>query len=151
MSASRPKTTPGAKPGLLNSERRCHTRRSVIESRLVTVDLGSQKGVPILDLSESGLGVQAFAAVQPGIPCELRFDLPDVQGRIPPHARRVAGFAAMLKVQQLVREYRENRRAARRAAARIAVFFAGVLAVLAAVYLIDPTALHALLRALSWS
>jgi len=78
----------------------------------------------------------------PGLP-------PELQARIPPHARRVAGVAAMLKVQQLVREYHENRRAAKRAAARIAIFFAAVLAVLAAVYLIDPTALHALFRMFS--
>jgi hypothetical protein len=74
---------------------------------------------------------------------------PDQRARIPLHARRVAGFAAMLKVQQLVREYREGRKAAKRAAAWIAAFFAGLLAAIAAVYLVEPTALHALLRMLS--
>jgi hypothetical protein len=75
---------------------------------------------------------------------------PDQQARVPLHARRVAGFAAMLKVQQLVREYRESRKAANRAAARIAIFFAGVLAAIAAVYLVSPTVLHSLFRMFSY-
>lgn len=74
---------------------------------------------------------------------------PDVQARIPPHARRVAGFAAMVKVQQLVREYRESQKAAKRAAATIAIFFAGVIAAMAALYFVNPTALHALFRMFS--
>jgi hypothetical protein len=75
---------------------------------------------------------------------------PAEQARVPPHARRVAGFAAMVKVQQLVRDYRESRKAANRAAARIALFFAGVLAVIAAAYLVNPKVLHALFRMFSY-
>jgi hypothetical protein len=74
---------------------------------------------------------------------------PEEQASVPPHARRVAGFAAMLKVQQLVREYRESQAAARKAARKIALFFAVLCVVGAAILLLTPAAMHALFRMLS--
>ena len=71
------------------------------------------------------------------------------QASVPPGARRAAGFAAMLKVQQLVREYRENQEASKRAARRIALFFAALCVAAAVVLYFSPTAMHALFRMLS--
>ena len=74
---------------------------------------------------------------------------PELQASVPPHARRVAGFAAMLKVQQLAREYRRSQEAAKNAAKKIALFFAVLFVVGAAILLLAPTAMQALFRMLS--
>ena len=68
---------------------------------------------------------------------------------IPEHARRVAGYAALLKVQQLVLEYRKNQALARKAAGRIAMFFAVLIAISAVVFITSPSMLEKLLRMLS--
>jgi hypothetical protein len=74
---------------------------------------------------------------------------PEEQASVPPHARRVAGFAAMVKLQQLAREYRAGQEAARKTARTIAIFFAVLFALAALVLLVTPTVMHSLFRMLS--
>ena len=68
---------------------------------------------------------------------------------IPPHARRIAGYAALHKVQQMVLQYRADQAAARKAARGIAIFFAVLLGLGAALYLTTPAVLTMLFRMLS--
>ena len=75
---------------------------------------------------------------------------PELQASVPPDARRVAGFAAMLTGPaaraRLPREP-EGREARRNEGSRS--FFAALFVVGAAALLFTPTALHALFRMLS--
>lgn len=64
------------------AERRVALRRNVVDTHLVTVDLGFQKGALLLDLSEGGVGLQALARAPMGATTELHFDLPESGGRI---------------------------------------------------------------------
>jgi hypothetical protein len=68
--------------GLAPSERRRKLRKNVVDSQLVTVDLGFQKGALLLDLSEEGMGVQALAKARLGTTTALFFDLPDSRVRV---------------------------------------------------------------------
>ena len=68
--------------GLAPPERRRKLRKNVVDSQLVTVDLGFQKGALLLDLSEEGMGVQALAKARLGTTTALFIDLPDSLVRI---------------------------------------------------------------------
>lgn len=68
--------------GLLSSDRRRNSRRTLIGGRLVTVRLGSQDSGLALDLSETGMGLRAFPGLKVGSTTELGFELPDLQYRI---------------------------------------------------------------------
>ncbi|MCC7483626.1 MAG: hypothetical protein IT529_01440 [Burkholderiales bacterium] len=97
----------------------------------------------VLDYRSGGAPVD-FAGR--GLPRELP---PAVREGVPPRARRVAGFAAMWKLQQLSRQYREERAAAARAARRIALFFLVLLVTAFALYLAAPERFQGLLRMFS--
>ena len=64
------------------NDRRTSLRRSVVDSQLITVDLAFQTGALLLDLSETGMGVQALGSVPSGTTTPLHFDLPETGGRI---------------------------------------------------------------------
>ena len=64
------------------NERRAVLRRNVVDSHLVTVDLAFQTGALVLDLSESGVGVQALSSAPLGASTSLQFDLPETGGRV---------------------------------------------------------------------
>jgi len=57
-------------------------RRNVVDSHLVTVDLAFQSGALLLDLSETGMGVQALSSAPMGAATSLQFDLPETGGRV---------------------------------------------------------------------
>ncbi len=63
-------------------ERRTRARRNVVDSHLVTVDLAFQSGALLLDLSETGIGVQALSAAPLGTTTSLHFELPEIGARI---------------------------------------------------------------------
>src|SRR5512135_2657515 len=73
-------TEPPRDPGA--NERRDAVRRSVVDSHLITVDLEFQSGALLLDLSETGMGVQALARTPTGTTTPLNFDLPETGGRV---------------------------------------------------------------------
>lgn len=64
-------------PSSDGTERRGKPRKSVIEVELVTVDLGLDQGALLLDISESGMGVQALPGINLGSTVPVSFDLPD--------------------------------------------------------------------------
>src|SRR5436190_19020532 len=64
------------------NDRRAVLRRNVVDSHLVTVDLAFQTGALVLDLSESGVGVQALSSAPLGASTSLQFDLPETGGRV---------------------------------------------------------------------
>lgn len=67
----------------LGPERRCAFRCNVVDSHLVPVDLAFQSGALMLDLSETGMGVQALVAhPQTGTTTELHFRLPESDVRV---------------------------------------------------------------------
>jgi TonB family protein len=68
--------TTGFEGSSSSPEKRRSHRRSVIELQLVPVDLGNENGGVVLDLSESGIGLQAVAQPSTGAVIHLRFDLP---------------------------------------------------------------------------
>jgi len=103
------------------AERRLVLRRNVVDSHLVSVDLGFQKGALLLDLSETGVGLQALARAPLGATTELHFDLPesggrvdamgtvawtDTSGRLGIRFDQIAGAARPLLAQWLAREPR---------------------------------------------
>ncbi len=57
-------------------------RRNVVDTHLVSVDLAFQKGALLLDLSETGVGLQALERAPMGATTELHFDLPETGGRV---------------------------------------------------------------------
>lgn len=59
------------------TDRRLATRRSVVETWIVTVDLAFQKGALLLDLSEEGMGVQGMSSPQVGTETSWTFRAPD--------------------------------------------------------------------------
>ncbi len=63
-------------------ERRSKPRKNVIEVELVTVDLGQGQGALLLDISESGMGVQALPGIQLGSSVPVSFDLPDTREHV---------------------------------------------------------------------
>ncbi len=67
--------------GELNN-RRVALRRSVVDSHLVTVDLAFQSGALLLDLSETGIGVQALSSAPIGTKTPVAFELPESAGRV---------------------------------------------------------------------
>ncbi len=64
------------------ADRRLALRHNVVDTHLVSVDLAFQKGALLLDLSESGVGLQALARAPMGATTELHFDLPETGGRV---------------------------------------------------------------------
>jgi GAF domain/PilZ domain len=64
------------------AERRVALRRNVVDTHLVSVDLAFQKGALLLDVSETGVGLQALARAPMGATTELHFDLPETGGRV---------------------------------------------------------------------
>src|SRR5438105_205683 len=72
--------TPLRSPGLEGCsrfpEKRRFLRIKVMELQLVAVHLGNENGGVVLDISETGIGLQAVAQLQPGTLIHLRFDLP---------------------------------------------------------------------------
>jgi TonB family protein len=71
---------PGGDTG--THDRRVTLRRNVVDSHLVTVDLAFQSGALLLDLSETGMGVQALSSAPTGAATSLQFDLPETGGRV---------------------------------------------------------------------
>jgi len=71
---------PGGDSG--THDRRVTLRRNVVDSHLVTVDLAFQSGALLLDLSETGMGVQALSSAPMGAATSLQFDLPETGGRV---------------------------------------------------------------------
>ena len=71
---------PGGDAG--THDRRVSARRNVVDSHLVTVDLAFQSGALLLDLSETGMGVQALSSAPTGAATSLQFDLPETGGRV---------------------------------------------------------------------
>ncbi|HYA95235.1 MAG TPA: GAF domain-containing protein [Terriglobales bacterium] len=63
-------------------ERRAFPRRSVMDRRLVTVNLDNLDAGLMVDLSEKGMAVQALARIKPGASTSLQFELPDTANRI---------------------------------------------------------------------
>jgi len=63
-------------------ERRAAPRHTVIDTHLVTVDLSFQSGALLLDLSATGIGVQALAGTRTGATTEFHFELPGTSNRI---------------------------------------------------------------------
>ena len=63
-------------------ERRAFPRRSVMDRRLVTVNLNNKDAGLMVDLSEGGMAVQALARIKPGATTMLQFELPDTATRI---------------------------------------------------------------------
>jgi len=63
-------------------ERRAFPRRSVLDRRLVTVNLDNHDAGLMVDLSEGGMAVQALARIKPGANTSLQFELPDTANRI---------------------------------------------------------------------
>ena len=63
-------------------ERRAFPRRSVMDRRLVTVNLDSKDAGLMVNLSEAGLAVQSLARIKPGAATSLQFELPDTANRI---------------------------------------------------------------------
>jgi TonB family protein len=64
------------------NDRRLAERRNVVDSHLVTVDLAFQSGALLLDLSETGMGVQALSSAPIGATTSLHFELPETGGRV---------------------------------------------------------------------
>jgi TonB family protein len=71
---------PGGDTG--SHDRRVTVRRNVVDSHLVTVDLAFQSGALLLDLSETGMGVQALSSAPMGAATSLQFDLPETGGHV---------------------------------------------------------------------
>ena len=71
---------PGGDTG--THDRRVTARRNVVDSHLVTVDLAFQSGALLLDLSETGMGVQALSSAPTGAATSMQFDLPETGGRV---------------------------------------------------------------------
>jgi TonB family protein len=63
-------------------DRRETLRHNVVDSHLVTVDLAFQSGALLLDLSETGIGVQALSSAPAGNTTSLHFELPETGGRV---------------------------------------------------------------------
>ena len=77
------KLTPaGAPVAGLSDDRRQGSRKSVIDVELVTVDLGEHKGALLLDLSETGIGVQTLSGADLGASTPISFELPESKVRI---------------------------------------------------------------------
>src|SRR5512140_2040643 len=64
------------------NDRRQALRRNVVDSFLVTGDLAFQNGALVLDLSETGIGVQALSTAPMGDRTSVQFDLPETGGRV---------------------------------------------------------------------
>jgi TonB family protein len=77
-----PAETPKPSADSGTNDRRIALRRNVVDSHLVTVDLAFQTGALVLDLSESGMGVQALSSAPMGATTSLQFDLPETGGRV---------------------------------------------------------------------
>jgi len=77
------KPTPAGVPVAgLSDDRRQGSRKSVIDVELVTVDLGEHKGALLLDLSETGIGVQTLSGADLGASTPISFELPESKVRI---------------------------------------------------------------------
>jgi TonB family protein len=63
-------------------ERRACQRRSVMDRRLVTVNLDNTDAGLMVDISEAGMAVQALARIKQGATTSLQFELPDTATRI---------------------------------------------------------------------
>lgn len=63
-------------------ERRASARRSVMDRRLVTVNLGNRDAGLMVDIGEAGMAVQALARIKQGATTSLEFELPDTGTRI---------------------------------------------------------------------
>ena len=63
-------------------ERRACQRRSVIDRRLVTVNLDDKDTSLMVDISEAGIAVQALARINQGASTSLQFELPNTATRI---------------------------------------------------------------------
>ncbi|HUI54327.1 MAG TPA: GAF domain-containing protein [Bryobacteraceae bacterium] len=70
-------TATGAAP-----ERRASPRKSVIDRRLITVNLDDRDAGLMVDISEAGLAVQALGRIQQDATTSLQFELPDTATRI---------------------------------------------------------------------
>jgi hypothetical protein len=57
-------------------ERRNHARRSVIESRLISVELGDAARGVLIDVGEGGMAVQPFVPLPVGAESDLYFETP---------------------------------------------------------------------------
>jgi GAF domain-containing protein len=77
-----PSETPKPSGDTGTPDRRVAARRNVVDSHLVTVDLAFQSGALLLDLSETGMGVQALSSALTGAATSLQFDLPETGGRV---------------------------------------------------------------------
>src|SRR5512141_1096396 len=60
-----------------DGDRRRAPRRNLLESHMATASLGHGGSALILDLSESGLGVQSVGGLQVGSELAVRFTLPE--------------------------------------------------------------------------
>lgn len=63
-------------------ERRACPRRSVVDRRLITVNLDNRDAGLMVDLSEAGMAVQALARIKQGATTFLQFELPNTATRI---------------------------------------------------------------------
>ena len=59
------------------TERRNHARRTVIESRLVSVDLGNSVRGVLIDVGEGGMAVQPFVPLPVGAESDVMFEAPN--------------------------------------------------------------------------
>ena len=82
MAKSSSKPAAGAPVAGLSDERRRGSRKSVIDVELVTVDLGEHRGALLLDLSETGIGVQTLSGAELGTSTPVSFELPESRVRI---------------------------------------------------------------------
>ena len=63
-------------------ERRAQARTSVMDRRLVTVNLDDRDAGLMVDISEDGMAVQALARIRQGATTSLHFELPDTPARV---------------------------------------------------------------------
>ncbi|MGI9104447.1 MAG: TonB family protein [Terriglobales bacterium] len=86
--STQPKGSPGTPAVSSKEERRVAPRRNVVDSNLISVDLAFQSPGLLLDVSETGIGVQALASAPTGATTPLHFELPD-------HGGSVEGFGTI--------------------------------------------------------
>lgn len=67
----------GNQQPLKAAERRAAERRSALDDYLCLVDLGDNRSAMLLDVSETGIGVQAVEGPGEGFTTKFRFQLPD--------------------------------------------------------------------------
>src|SRR5689334_10549498 len=58
-------------------ERRNHARRTVIESRLISVDIGDSVRGVLIDVGEGGVAVQPFVPLPLGAESDIIFETPN--------------------------------------------------------------------------